>query len=100
MSSRQLSEWVAYNQLEPFGEERDDLRAAIIASVIANALGGRKGKKFKPKDFMPDFDKATRSKGSSGAEALMNKWAMVVESFAVTGGQDERRQDAGNPGSG
>lgn len=57
MSSRELSEWMAYANLEPFGEERADLRAGIVASVIANANRDpkRQPKAFQPSDFMPDF---------------------------------------------
>jgi hypothetical protein len=53
MSSRELSEWAAYFAIEPFGEERADLRAGIVASTIANVHAGRKGKPFAPVDFMP-----------------------------------------------
>jgi hypothetical protein len=52
MSSRELSEWLAYYGLEPFGDERADLRAGIISSTIANANSNHR---FKPSDFMPDF---------------------------------------------
>jgi hypothetical protein len=50
-----FQEWREYDRLEPFGEERGDLRAGIIASTIANANRGKKTKPFKPADFMPDF---------------------------------------------
>lgn len=33
-SSRELTEWQAYAALEPFGEERADYRAALIAKSI------------------------------------------------------------------
>jgi hypothetical protein len=56
MSSRQLTEWIAYAKLEPFGEERADLRAGIVASVIANANRDPKRKPYKPEDFMPRFE--------------------------------------------
>lgn len=56
MGSRELSEWMAYEQIEPFGEQRADLRAAIIAATVANALRGRKSRRrWKPADFMPVF---------------------------------------------
>lgn len=56
MSSAQLAEWMAYAKLEPFGEERADLRAGIIASVIANVnRDPKKQRPFKPEDFMPKF---------------------------------------------
>ena len=56
MTSNQLSEWMAYAQLEPWGEERADLRAGIIASTQANSMRGKKGKPFKPQDFMPRYE--------------------------------------------
>lgn len=56
ISSRQFSEWMAYARLEPFGEERADLRAGIVASVIANVNRGKKQKPYTPQHFMPDFE--------------------------------------------
>jgi hypothetical protein len=50
--------WMAYYQIEPWGEERADLRSAIVASTVANAMAGRRSKKFKPKDFMPFYESA------------------------------------------
>lgn len=48
---------MAYSQVEPFGEERADLRSAIIACQVANAFGRRKDQKpFEVSDFMPKFD--------------------------------------------
>jgi len=55
MSSSEMSEWIAYAQIEPFGEERADLRAAIIASTVANTARQRGSRAFKPEDFMPQF---------------------------------------------
>jgi len=53
MTCREVQEWRAYNEIEPFGEERADLRAAIIARTVAAYLTGHN---FKIADFMPDFD--------------------------------------------
>jgi len=56
ISSGQFAEWLAFARLEPFGEERDDLRMGIIASTIAN-VNREKGKKpYSPRDFMPNFE--------------------------------------------
>jgi hypothetical protein len=52
---REREEWAAYFALEPFGEERADLRSAIVASTVANANRGRKTPAFKASDFMPKF---------------------------------------------
>ena len=56
MPAHVWDDWLWYAKREPFGEERDDLRAGIVASVVANAMGRKKGQKaFKPKDFIPIF---------------------------------------------
>jgi hypothetical protein len=56
MSGRELTEWMAYDSLEPFGEQRADLRSGIVASTIANCHRSR-GPAFKPQDFMPFVEK-------------------------------------------
>jgi hypothetical protein len=56
ISSHTFAEWLAFRRLEPWGEERADLRAGIIASTMANSMRGKKGKPFKPQDFMPKFE--------------------------------------------
>lgn len=60
LTSAQLSEWEAYDRLDPIGQSRDDFRMAKLASVIANAViqvHGKKGAKLTvPKDFMPEWD--------------------------------------------
>lgn len=58
ISSRQLTEWMAYASIEPFGEERADLRMAIVAALIANANRDpdKRREPFTPADFMPHFE--------------------------------------------
>jgi hypothetical protein len=59
LPSRLLTEWMAYYGLEPFGEERADLRSAIVASLVANANRdpAKRREPFTPQDFMPKFDR-------------------------------------------
>ncbi len=57
IDSREFSEWQAYYRLEPFGYDRHDLNNGILCSLVANALGGKKSKSYKPEDFMPKFDR-------------------------------------------
>ena len=61
IDSAEFSEWMAYYRMDPRGEERADLRAGIVAATVANAARGRKSRTFKPKDFMPDFEKAAEA---------------------------------------
>lgn len=56
ITSVQFAEWMAYSKLEPWGEERADLRAGIVASTIANSNRGKGQKPYKPQQFMPSFE--------------------------------------------
>lgn len=49
--------WIAYHRLEPFGQVRDDLRAGVVASVVANTHRSRGTKTFQPGDFVLKFGK-------------------------------------------
>ncbi|HWV23262.1 MAG TPA: hypothetical protein VNZ58_03655 [Thermomicrobiales bacterium] len=55
MSSREFSEWMAYYELEPFGEERADFRQALTTSAVVNSVQAqtKHPKWSKPADFMP-----------------------------------------------
>lgn len=49
-----LREWMEYSRLEPFGEERGDIRNAMLLQFLSNALGSKR--KTKLSDFMPQFN--------------------------------------------
>ena len=55
MSSAEFGEWLAYYQLEPFGQDRADLPAAIISATIANVNRSEKQEPYSPADFLPNF---------------------------------------------
>jgi len=55
MSARELDEWAAYYAVEPWGEERADLRTGILAALQANLWRKSGTPAVKPADFMPDF---------------------------------------------
>lgn len=62
ISSRELSEWMAYFEIEgPTGDARADWRAGMLASVIANANRDpkRSPRAFEPQDFMPYQERET-----------------------------------------
>ena len=75
IDSRELSEWMAYYELNPFGSVRNDLQAGIVASTIANVNRGKNDKSFTPSDFMPYMDKPQQSEGDMQAvmDALAGK---------------------------
>jgi hypothetical protein len=57
MSSQELSEWMAYDRLEPIGWARVDLIGGLICSLLANSNRKRGAAPFKPSDFMPFLEK-------------------------------------------
>ena len=57
VSSRDFAEYWAAFQLDPWGAEREDLRAGIVASTIANANRDpkKRPRPFTPEQFMPSL---------------------------------------------
>ena len=45
--------WMDYAKRNPFGEERADLRAGLIASEVANSQHFKHPRAMRPIDFMP-----------------------------------------------
>ena len=58
MDAAELQEWVAYYELDPWTDDRADLRAGIVAATVANA-NSTKGK-FRPRDFMVEYGRRHR----------------------------------------
>lgn len=67
ISSSELTELLAFHAVEPLGEERGDLRAAIVASTLANVNrdSRKRPRPYKPEEFMPFHHREPES-----AEAL------------------------------
>ena len=55
IDSAEFAEWMAFNSIEPFGEERADVRSAMICCLLANINRGKGKKAYKISDFMLDF---------------------------------------------
>lgn len=86
LDSRQISEWMAYYAIEPFGQYPEYLRAGIIAATIANVHQGKKGRRFTAEDFMPKEPSASRPKKQSVAEmkAIMQQIAGLTKKKKLT----------------
>jgi len=59
MPASYFAEYMEYYSLSPFGEERDNLHAGMIAAVIANSNRGKRSKALSISDFMfkSDYDR-------------------------------------------
>lgn len=54
LDSRELTYWRAYYAHDPFGGERGDIQAAIVAQVVANANRGKRAA-YRLTEFMPKW---------------------------------------------
>ncbi|WP_438391078.1 phage tail assembly protein T [Caballeronia sp. DA-9] len=53
ISSVEFTHWMAYYNIEPFGERIADVRMGMIASTMANIHRDPKQQAFEPSDFTP-----------------------------------------------
>lgn len=82
---------MAYYELEPWGENRADLRSGEVAATVANAWMKKPGGGvFSPRDFMHYLDaRPEEDDPRARMEALK---AVVVTANAALGGRDLRQQ--------
>lgn len=85
MPYSEFVEWIAYSRIEPWGDERADWRAALVASVIAEVNRNRTKRKkpYAPKDFLLNFEGPKRQ----SAQTQLQFVEMLNKAF---GGKDER----------
>jgi hypothetical protein len=80
LGSDEISEWMAFYQLEPFGDFRADYRSALVTSTFANAHRQKDSPPFKPEDFMPFIEKvSTASDGKVNAMRLRAMFSHIVK---------------------
>lgn len=91
MSARELTEWIAYNSIEPFQDERQDVLLATVAAILVNAnRDPDTSSEAIPDDFLPWRDKShyeTDDEETPDTEAMA---AMVEALNAAFGGDDLR----------
>ena len=61
-SAKQFFGWLAYSEIEPFGELRDDYRAASIREMIYNTSVVKKEDRRPLEDFLLPFGEKTVTK--------------------------------------
>jgi hypothetical protein len=72
MSSRELSEWLAFYSIEPFGGETPYIGPAITSMTLANINRKKGSKPLKVDEFIPKWEvkKQTASEQLQFAETL------------------------------
>jgi len=79
IDSREISEWIAYDQIEPIGSIQTQLVGGIVASTIANCHRGKNQSAFAPMDFMP------LQKDASARDDSVDQTAAKLEAFSLMG---------------
>lgn len=80
IDSKELSEWMAYARMEPFGAVREDYRAGIISTILASAHG-KKGAHFSPETFFPELEYARARPPKQSVETMKDQLVSIVKSF-------------------
>lgn len=89
MPYREYLDWVALWHIEPWGDARGDMNAAMVASLLANVHRDKKKrvKPFTPQDFIPDFWKTMRGAAGQRPTGLAAKALAIFGQ--MTGDTDE-----------
>lgn len=79
-SSRELTEWMAFFELEPWGSEIEDHRFGVVASTIANVHRDpkKRSKPYEPTDFFPSREEKIEE---YDLEANGAKWREFISAF-------------------
>ncbi len=81
MPAELLGEWMAYEELEPFGQRRGDLQAGIVASTLMNIFRDRKKRSqaFKPGDFILQFGESQAEPKPSKRKQSPNEMKSILD---------------------
>lgn len=96
LTSEQISEWEAYDKLDPIGSWRDDYRFAAFESLILNIVTtlypakGRTPKQVEPLDFMPNWDGSKRPVKKQSVEEMKSALLGIAEAVNKKLQREER----------
>ena len=76
LGSGELTEWIAFDSIEPFGAARANWPSANLAAIVANYLR-MKGKPLRnPKDFLWGAKDATKQRQTETTFSMMDSMAV------------------------
>jgi len=85
MSARQFEEWIAYYLVEPFGDQRADLRNGVLAALIANVHRDpeKMADPFLPGDFILRLIDGASDKEPEDPDAGWKRNKLLFEQLAT-----------------
>ena len=104
IDSQEFAEWMAYSNWEPFGPEREDQRAGMIAALTANVNRdpAKRPEPYDVEDFFPRYDTAERKAAAQVQEApnlesKLTAWAAAMaaanQKTAASGLRPKRKRE-------
>jgi hypothetical protein len=86
LTAKQFLDWEHYDAIEPFGDDRADMRAASIVQMLYNINRGKGQKALTLKDFMLTFKEAAPKKEKTWQEmaATARLIASIYNASGVT----------------
>lgn len=93
MPSSLLTEWIAYDQIDPIGLARVDAGFGLVAATIVNVNRKRGRRAVKPNEMYPPWDKQF-VKRHPAKQPWQQQLAIVEMLNAAMGGRDLRGQRA------
>lgn len=88
LDSHELTEWTAFDVVEPIGGRRGDIQAAVVASTVANIWRKQGSSAFEPADFIPDYGAGV------GEEKPATDYAAIVGYLTTMGYMHESGEAA------
>lgn len=89
MSSAEFSAWLAYNRVEPFGPDRDDLRAQIPAWLLHSVHADKSHRltlgQFR-EEFWPDWRTTPEEKKEKERNKMLEKMRGIAAALGGGGG--------------
>jgi len=77
MTSTELSYWLAFYGLHPFGSERDNIHSAVIAATVANTSRSRSQPPYSAEDFMIKTQDEKRESDTQNVIAFLGAYAVA-----------------------
>lgn len=81
----EFTDWMAFDNLQPFGDYAQDIRDAMLMTIIANQ-STRRGRRFKVSDFRLGID----PKPLPDRETLRQRVKAAFSAMAANGGKPIR----------
>lgn len=101
VDSAEFAEWMAYSMHEPFGPEREDQRAGVVAALIANVNrdSKRRSEPYDVEDFFPRWGAEPEEAEKPDLQSKLMAWAKTMQDNPTLKGDGRRKGRDGRANS-